>query len=183
MKLISKKNLDILIIEPEVYYDNRGYFFESFNQKSFNEVTGLDITFVQDNQSMSYKGVVRGLHYQLPPMTQGKLVRVLYGEVFDVAVDIRKSSPNFGKSVTTILSAKNNRQIWIPEGYAHGFVGLSNESILLYKTTNYYSPIHERIILYNDPSLEILWPKEITLDSSSKDKNGFYLKDAEIYLK
>ena len=116
-------------------------------------------------------------------MTQGKLVRVLYGEVFDVAVDIRKSSPNFGKSVTTILSAKNNRQIWIPEGYAHGFVGLSNESILLYKTTNYYSPIHERIILYNDPSLEILWPKEITLDSSSKDKNGFYLKDAEIYLK
>ena len=161
MKVIPLEIPEVLLIECEIFNDERGYFFESFNKKKFNEATGLNINFLQDNHSMSLKGVIRGLHYQLPPKAQGKLIRVVYGKVFDVVVDIRKSSPSFGKSITQILSAENKKQLWVPEGFAHGYLGLSDRSELLYKTTNYYSPELERIINYNDPSLMISWPDSL----------------------
>lgn len=158
MKAIPLAIPDVVLIEPKVFGDERGFFYESFNQAAFNEATGLDMTFVQDNHSKSAQNVLRGLHYQLPPKAQGKLVRALVGEVFDVAVDIRMNSPTFGRWVGERLSAANRRQMWIPPGFAHGFVVLSESAEFLYKTTNYYAPECERSISWNDPALRIEWP-------------------------
>ena len=158
MKLFPLTIPDVVLIEPKVFGDERGFFYESFNQAAFNEATGLDVAFVQDNHSKSAQNVLRGLHYQLPPRAQGKLVHVLAGEVFDVAVDIRKNSPTFGRWVGERLSAANKRQMWIPPGFAHGFVVLSDSAEFLYKTTNYYAPECERSISWNDPELRIEWP-------------------------
>ena len=177
MKVTSLDIPDVLVIEPKVYEDDRGFFFESFNLNEFKKATSLDITFVQDNHSKSGKGVLRGLHYQLPPHAQGKLVRVIQGEVFDVAVDLRKSSPTFGKYVSQILSAENNKQMWIPEGFAHGFLTLSNSTELLYKTTNFYNPNYERSIFWNDKDLNIDWPLEREIKVSPNDALG---KDFEL---
>jgi dTDP-4-dehydrorhamnose 3,5-epimerase len=160
MNVISTAIPDVKIFEPKSFGDERGFFFESFNQKLFEEATGLKRDFVQDNHSKSSKGVLRGLHYQLPPMAQGKLVRVVQGEVFDVAVDIRKSSPTFGQWVGVHLSAENKRQLWVPEGFAHGFLTLSETAEFLYKTTNFYSPGHEGSLLWSDESIGIKWPTE-----------------------
>jgi dTDP-4-dehydrorhamnose 3,5-epimerase len=146
MKVTPLKITDVKLIEPDVFEDERGFFYESFNQQKFNEAIGQNITFVQDNHSKSSKGVLRGLHYQEAPFAQGKLVRVVAGKVFDVAVDIRRDSPTYGQWVSEILSAENKKQLWIPEGFAHGFLTLSHECEFLYKTTNYYSKKHERII-------------------------------------
>ena len=163
---------DVLLIEPKVFGDERGFFFESFNQKAFNELTGLGVQFVQDNHSRSAKNVLRGLHYQLPPKAQGKLVRAVVGEVFDVAVDIRKDSPTFGKWVGEVLSADNKRQLWIPPGFAHGFLVLSEAAEFLYKTTDYYAPECERCIRWDDPRLEIAWPVNVSPQLSPKDFLG-----------
>ena len=169
MKVTSLSIPDILIIEPEVFGDERGFFFESFNQKKFEEALGEKVSFVQDNHSKSLKGVLRGLHYQLSPKEQGKLVRVIQGEVFDVVVDLRKSSLTFGKWVGEVLSAENKKQIWIPEGFAHGFVTLSDTAEFLYKTTNFYSKEYERTINWNDKTIGIRWPiKDVSL--SAKDE-------------
>lgn len=166
MKVIKTEIPDVMIFEPTVFGDERGFFFESFNQKIFNEAVGRKVEFLQDNHSKSSKGVLRGLHYQLPPMAQGKLVRVVQGEVFDVAVDIRQSSKTFGQWVGIHLSAENKRQLWIPEGFAHGFLTLSDTAEFVYKTTNYYSPAHEGSIIWNDSRLAIYWP-EIQLPTIS----------------
>ncbi|HAV9315515.1 TPA: dTDP-4-dehydrorhamnose 3,5-epimerase [Escherichia coli] len=174
MNVIKTEIPDVLIFEPKVFGDERGFFFESFNQKVFEEAVGRKVEFVQDNHSKSSKGVLRGLHYQLEPYVQGKLVRCVVGEVFDVAVDIRKSSPTFGKWVGVNLSAENKRQLWIPEGFAHGFLVLSETAEFLYKTTNYYHPESDRGIIWDDPELNIDWPltdlgNDVLL-LSSKDK-------------
>lgn len=158
MKVTALAIPDVLLIEPQVFGDDRGFFFESFNQQAFNQATGLDLQFVQDNHSKSAKNVLRGLHYQLPPKAQGKLVRVVAGEVFDVAVDIRKDSPTFGQWVGKLLSAENKLQMWVPAGLAHGFLVLSDSAEFLYKTTDYYAPEYERSIAWNDPALAIDWP-------------------------
>jgi dTDP-4-dehydrorhamnose 3,5-epimerase len=158
MKVTPLAIAGVLLIEPKVFGDDRGFFFESFNQQSFNEATGLDANFVQDNHSKSAKNVLRGLHYQLPPKAQGKLVRVVAGEVFDVAVDIRKGSPTFGQWVGQVLSAENKLQMWVPAGLAHGFLVLSSSAEFLYKTTDYYAPAYERSLAWNDPALAIDWP-------------------------
>ena len=170
MKVTDTKIPDVKIIEPTVFEDERGFFFESFNHKKFEEAIGHEVTFVQDNHSKSSKGVLRGLHYQLPPHAQGKLVRVVEGEVFDVAVDIRKSSPTFGQWVSEILSAENKKQLWIPEGVAHGFLTMSETAELLYKSTKYYSKDHERSIRWDDASLEIKWPSNSSILLSVKDQ-------------
>ena len=173
MNVIPTAIPDVLIIEPKVFGDERGFFYESFNQKVFNEATGLDVQFVQDNHSRSRQGVLRGLHYQLPPHAQGKLVRCVRGAVFDVAVDIRKSSPTFGKWVGVELSEANHRQLWIPPGFAHGFLTLSETADFLYKTTDYYAPQFERSILWNDSELSIEWPNADIIPSlSSKDQTA-----------
>ncbi|NJD23996.1 MAG: dTDP-4-dehydrorhamnose 3,5-epimerase [Betaproteobacteria bacterium] len=158
MKVTPTVIPDLLLIEPNVFGDARGFFFESFNARAFAEATGLDVSFVQDNHSKSAKNVLRGLHYQLPPRAQGKLVRVVQGEVFDVAVDIRKGSKTFGQWVGEILSAENKKQFWVPPGFAHGFLTLSETAEFLYKTTDYYSPEHERCIRWDDPEIAIKWP-------------------------
>ena len=158
MKVTDTKIPDVKIIEPTVFEDERGFFFESFNHKKFEEAVDYSITFVQDNHSKSSKGVLRGLHYQLPPHAQGKLVRVVQGEVFDVAVDIRKSSPTFGQWVGETLSAENKKQLWIPEGFAHGFLTLSETAEFIYKTTDYYASQSEHCICWNDKHLSIKWP-------------------------
>lgn len=158
MKATPTKIPDVFVVEPRVFGDERGFFFESFNEKAFREATGSDVTFVQDNHSKSAKGVLRGLHYQLPPKAQGKLVRVVQGEVFDIAVDIRKDSPTYGQWVSEILSADNKKQLWIPPGFAHGFLTLSDTAEFLYKTTDYWSPEHERAIKWDDATLKIDWP-------------------------
>ena len=164
---------DVKLIEPDVFEDERGFFYESFNQQKFNEVIGENITFVQDNHSKSSKGVLRGLHYQEAPFAQGKLIRVIVGEVFDVVVDIRNSSPTFGKWLGEILSADNKKQLWIPEGFAHGFMTLSDTAEFVYKTTNYYTPELEKCIAWNDPTLDIRWPLEPNLlKISIKDRQG-----------
>jgi dTDP-4-dehydrorhamnose 3,5-epimerase len=160
---------DVLLIEPEIFGDDRGFFFESFNQKDFEKATGKKVNFVQDNHSKSIKGVLRGLHYQLPPKAQGKLVRVSHGEVFDVVVDLRQSSVTFGKWAGEILSAENKKQIWIPEGFAHGFLTLSDTAEFLYKTTDFYSLENEHSISWNDPEIGIKWP-DINIVLSAKDK-------------
>lgn len=163
---------DVLLLEPKVFGDERGFFFESYNRRSFRDATGLDFDFVQDNHSRSVKNVLRGLHYQAPPRAQGKLVRAVQGEVFDVAVDIRKGSPTFGRWVGELLSAENKRQLWIPAGLAHGFVVLSETAEFLYKTTDYYAPECERCILWNDPDLSIDWPLQGAPVLSAKDVKG-----------
>lgn len=157
MKLTRLKIPDVCLIEPQVFGDDRGFFFESFNQRQFDGAIGREVVFVQDNHSRSAKNVLRGLHYQVV-RPQGKLVRVAQGEVFDVAVDIRKSSPTFGQWVGEILSAENKKQLWIPEGFAHGFLTLSEHAEFLYKTTEYYAPECERCIRWDDPDLAIKWP-------------------------
>ena len=169
MKVTALAIPDVLLIEPQVFGDDRGFFFESFNQQAFNQATGLDLQFVQDNHSKSAKNVLRGLHYQLPPKAQGKLVRVVAGEVFDVAVDIRKDSPTFGQWVGRVLSAENKLQMWVPAGLAHGFLVLSDSAEFLYKTTDYYAPEYERSIAWNDPALAIDWPIQGLPSLSSKD--------------
>ena len=171
---------DVLILEPTVYGDDRGFFYESFNQKRFAELTGVTREFVQDNHSKSAKGVLRGLHYQIQ-QPQGKLVRVTAGEVFDVAVDLRRSSPTFCKWVGVILSAANKRQLWVPEGFAHGFVVISEHAEFLYKTTDYWAPEFERSILWNDPAIGIDWPLDGEPLLSGKDKAGILLADADIF--
>jgi dTDP-4-dehydrorhamnose 3,5-epimerase len=177
MNVIDTEIPDVKIFEPKVFGDERGFFFESFNQKVFEAAIGRKVDFVQDNHSKSAKGVLRGLHYQLPPMAQGKLVRVVQGEVFDVAVDIRKSSPTFGKWVGVNLSADNKRQLWIPEGFAHGFLTLSETAEFLYKTTNFYSPQHENAIIWDDIDIGVRWPilNYVPL-VSLKDASAEYLK-------
>lgn len=170
MNVIKTEISDVLIFEPKVFGDERGFFFESFNQKVFEEAVGRKVEFVQDNHSKSSKGVLRGLHYQLEPYAQGKLVRCVVGEVFDVAVDIRKSSSTFGKWVGVNLSAENKRQLWIPEGFAHGFLVLSETAEFVYKTTNYYHPESDRGIIWNDPEIGIEWPKIKSPILSEKDK-------------
>ncbi|CAC5342170.1 MULTISPECIES: dTDP-4-dehydrorhamnose 3,5-epimerase [Planktothrix] len=181
MTITPTKIPDVFIIEPKVFGDERGFFFESFNQKNFTEKTGITSEFVQDNHSRSVKGVLRGLHYQIQ-QTQGKLLRVIAGEIFDVAVDMRKSSPNFGEWVGCILSAENKRQFWIPPGFAHGFVVISDIAEVLYKTTDYYAPEYERSLLWNDPDLGIDWPLEgITPILSVKDQAGQPLKTADFF--
>jgi dTDP-4-dehydrorhamnose 3,5-epimerase len=160
MKVTPLAIPDVLLIEPEIFGDDRGFFFESFNQNKFEEAIGYKINFVQDNHSKSVRGVLRGLHYQLPPKAQGKLVRVIQGEVFDVAVDLRQSSPTFGKWVGEMLSADNNKQMWIPEGFAHGFLTISDTAEFLYKTTDFYSKEHEQAIQWNDEAINIKWPTE-----------------------
>jgi dTDP-4-dehydrorhamnose 3,5-epimerase len=180
MRVIPTTIPDILIIEPKVFGDARGFFFESFNQRAFNEATGLDVQFVQDNHSRSAKGVLRGLHYQIQQL-QGKLVRVVRGAVFDVAVDLRKSSATFGQWVGTELSEENARQMWVPAGFAHGFLVLSDSADFLYKTTDYYAPEHERSIIWNDPDIGIKWPLEVTPSLSSKDMSALPFKSAELF--
>ncbi len=172
---------DVLLIEPVVFGDERGFFFESFNQLKFNALVGRDVTFVQDNHSKSAKGVLRGLHYQIN-QAQGKLVRVVEGEVFDVAVDLRKSSPTFGKWVGEILSAENKRQMWIPTGFAHGFLVVSETAQFLYKTTDFYSPESERAVMWNDPKLGIGWPIDTSPVLSRKDAVASKFEDAEVFM-
>jgi dTDP-4-dehydrorhamnose 3,5-epimerase len=180
MKAIPMAIPDVVLFEPRVFGDKRGFFYESFNQKVFDEVVGRPVTFVQDNQSRSVKGVLRGLHYQVQ-QPQGKLVRVVQGEVFDVAVDIRRGSPTFGQWVGAHLSAENKHQLWVPEGFAHGFVVLSETVEFLYKTTDYYAPAHERCIAWNDPQIGIEWPFEGQPQLSAKDHAGSSLTDADVY--
>lgn len=170
---------DVILFEPKVFGDDRGFFFESFNQQEFEEAIGHKVHFVQDNHSRSSKGVLRGLHYQLPPHAQGKLIRVVQGEAFDVAVDIRESSPTFGKWVGIHLSAENKNLLWIPEGFAHGFLTLTDSVDFLYKTTNYYAPSAEGCIAWDDPSLAIQWPISIAPVLSEKDKLGQPLAQAK----
>jgi dTDP-4-dehydrorhamnose 3,5-epimerase len=180
MKVTPTAIPDVLIIEPKVFGDDRGFFYESFNQKAFQEATGLDVDFVQDNHSKSARNVLRGLHYQIQN-PQGKLVRVVQGEVFDVAVDIRKGSPTFGKWVGEHLSGENKKQFWIPAGFAHGFVVLSETAEFLYKTTDYYAPAFERSLLWNDPSVGIEWPIAGEPKLAAKDAVAKLLIDAEVF--
>lgn len=180
MKAVPLAIPDVILFEPRVFGDERGFFFESFNQRQFEEAVGRNLSFVQDNHSRSVKNVLRGLHYQVR-QPQGKLVRVVQGEVFDVAVDIRRSSPTFGNWVGEVLSAENKRQLWVPEGFAHGFVVLSDTAEFLYKTTDYYAPEHERCIAWNDADLGIGWPIEETPSLSAKDLCGRSLIHAEVF--
>jgi len=180
MKIIQAAIPDLLIIEPKVFGDDRGFFFESFNRRRFAELTGLDVDFVQENHSRSSKNVLRGLHYQICH-PQGKLVRVVQGAVLDVAVDIRKSSPTFGQHVAQELSADNKRMLWIPEGFAHGFITLSDTADFLYKTTDYWFPEHERCILWNDPVLAIDWRLQMAPLVSKKDEQGRNFSGAELF--
>lgn len=182
MNVIKTEIPDVLIFEPKVFSDERGFFFESFNQKVFEEAVGRKVKFVQDNHSKSSKGVLRGLHYQLEPYAQAKLVRCMVGEVFDVAVDIRKSSPTFGKWVGVNLSAENKHQLWIPEGFAHGFLVLSNTAEVLYKTNNYYNKENERNIIWNDNTIDIDWPElNINVFLSTKDKCASHINKIDYF--
>ena len=180
MKVIRTAIPDVMIIEPTVFGDARGFFFESYNQRRFEELTGVTTPFVQDNHSRSAQGVLRGLHYQIR-QPQGKLVRVLAGEIVDVCVDLRRSSLTFGQSVSVTLSASNHHQVWVPPGFAHGFVVVSEAAEVAYKTTDYYAPEHERSLLWNDPALGIVWPLEGEPLLSAKDLAGIPLAQAETY--
>jgi dTDP-4-dehydrorhamnose 3,5-epimerase len=180
MNVISTSIPDVLVLEPKVFGDTRGFFFESYNRRAFAEATGLNPDFVQDNHSRSARGVLRGLHYQLR-QPQGKLVRVVAGEVFDVAVDLRKNSPTFGHWVGEYLSAENKRMMWVPAGFAHGFVVTSDYAEFLYKTTDYYAPEHERCIRWDDPTLAIEWPLAGNPQLSAKDVQGAAFGDAEVF--
>jgi dTDP-4-dehydrorhamnose 3,5-epimerase len=170
----------VYVIEPKVFGDERGFFFESFNRRAFAEAVGTDLEFVQDNHSRSRRGVLRGLHYQIQ-QPQGKLVRVVAGDVLDVAVDVRRSSPLFGRAVAVRLSAANHRQLWVPPGFAHGFVVLSESADFLYKTTDYYAPQHERSVRWNDPALAIDWQIDFEPTLSAKDRDAPLLADAEVF--
>ena len=181
MQVVATAIPDLLVIEPKVFGDDRGFFYESFNQRRFTELTGVSDAFVQDNHSKSARNVLRGLHYQIR-QPQGKLVRVTAGEVFDIAVDIRRGSPSFGKWVGLNLSAENKKMLWIPKGFAHGFVVLSDSAEFLYKTTDYWAPEHERCIIWNDPDLAIDWQLGGTSPLlSAKDQAGRLLRDAETF--
>ena len=182
MKVIPTAIADVLILEPSVFGDSRGFFLESFNRKAFGAITGLDVDFVQDNHSRSARGILRGLHYQIR-RPQGKLVRVVRGAVFDVSVDLRRSSPTFGQWVGVELTEDNHRQLWVPPGFAHGFYVLSDHADFLYKTTDYYFPEHERSLSWNDPAIAISWPLEQGTEPvvSEKDKNAAKLAQAEVF--
>ena len=182
MVLTETRLQDCLIFEPKIFTDDRGFFYESFNQKVFNQLTGLNVTFVQDNQSKSVKGVLRGLHYQLPPNAQGKLLRALRGAILDVAVDIRKTSPTFGQWTTVEITQENHKQFWLPPGIAHGFYVLSDEAEILYKTTSYYSSRDERCIAWNDSDLNIDWQlANVKPLLSPKDERGIAWVDADLF--
>lgn len=181
MKVTPTALPEVLLIEPKVFGDDRGFFFESFNERAFNEAVGRDVVFVQDNHSRSTRGVLRGLHYQIQN-TQGKLVRVVRGSVFDVAVDLRRSSPNFGRWVGVTLSEADHRQLWVPEGFGHGFVVTSDSADFLYKTTDYWEPKAERCVVWNDATLAIDWPLAGTTPVvSAKDEKGAAFVDAEVF--
>lgn len=180
MKALATAIPDVLILEPEVFGDERGFFLESFNQRVFEDLTGLKRAFVQDNHSRSARNVLRGIHYQIR-QAQGKLVRVVSGEVYDVAVDLRKSSPSFGKWVGVHLSAENHRMLWVPEGFGHAFCVLSETADFLYKTTDYYAPAYDRCIIWNDPDLGIDWPVSSEPALSDKDRRGVRFRDAEVF--
>lgn len=180
MNVIPTAIPDVLVIEPRVFGDDRGFFYESFNKSVFTDKTGVEYDFVQDNHSRSSKNVLRGLHYQIS-QPQGKLVRVVVGEVYDVAVDLRKSSPTYGQWVGEYLSAENKKMLWVPPGFAHGFVVTSEIAEFLYKTTDYYAPEYERCIIWNDKSINIDWPDSIEPVLSSKDMNGSSFEDAEVF--
>ena len=181
MKIVATAIPDVLIIEPRVFGDARGFFFESFNEQAFRAATGLDVAFVQDNHSRSAKGVLRGLHYQIE-QPQGKLVRVVRGAVFDVVVDLRQASPTFGQWVGVELSEENHRQLWVPAGFGHGFLTLSETADFLYKTTDYYAPAFERCIAWNDPALGIEWPLNgMAALLSQKDQAGVLLTNAQVF--
>jgi dTDP-4-dehydrorhamnose 3,5-epimerase len=180
VQVISTEIPDVLILEPKVYVDDRGFVFESFNQQTFQNLTGIKANFVQDNHSKSTNNVLRGLHYQIK-QAQGKLVRVTVGEVFDVAVDIRRQSATFGKWVGVLLSAENKRQLWIPPGFAHGFLVMRDDTEYLYKVTDYYAPQHERCIRWDDPAIAIEWPITQAPILSGKDQQGLALSQAEVF--
>lgn len=180
MKVIATAIPDVLVLEPKVFGDARGFFFESYNQRAFADATGLNPSFVQDNHSRSARGVLRGLHYQIR-QSQGKLVRVVAGEVFDVAVDLRKSSPTFGRWAGEFLSADNKRMMWVPEGFAHGFMVVSEYAEFLYKTTDYYAPEYERCIRWDDPAIGVQWPLESQPLLSAKDAQGAAFGTAEVF--
>ncbi len=180
MKVTQTAIAEVLVLEPKVFGDRRGFFLESFNARAFRDATGVDAVFVQDNHSRSAKGVLRGLHYQIR-QPQGKLVRVVNGRVFDVAVDLRRRSPTFGKWVGVELSADNHRQLWVPPGFAHGFVVLSDSADFLYKTTDYYAPEYERCLAWNDPAVGVGWPLEGEPQLSGKDAQGKALAEAETF--
>ncbi|HIK41521.1 dTDP-4-dehydrorhamnose 3,5-epimerase [Thermoleptolyngbya sp. M55_K2018_002] len=180
MQITQAEISDVLILEPRLFGDSRGFFYESFNQQVFRDKTGVDAQFVQDNHSRSMQNVLRGLHYQIQ-QPQGKLVRVIQGAIFDVAVDLRRQSPTFAQWVGWELSAENRRQIWVPPGFAHGFVVLSETAEVLYKTTDYYAPQHERCIRWDDPDLAIAWPLQSPPILSAKDEAGQPLRIAEVY--
>lgn len=180
MNIIKTSIPDVLIFEPKIFGDERGFFLESFNQRVFDDAVGRKVNFVQDNHSRSAQGVLRGLHYQIQ-QPQGKLVRVTSGSVFDVAVDVRKSSATFGQWVGVELTGTNHRQLWVPEGFAHGFVVLSENADFLYKTTNFYAPQSERCIIWNDATINVQWPINFPPTLSAKDQEGCLLVDAEVF--
>ncbi|MCU0570915.1 MAG: dTDP-4-dehydrorhamnose 3,5-epimerase [Oculatellaceae cyanobacterium Prado106] len=180
MQITPTEIEDVVVLEPRVFGDDRGFFFESFNEQAFNEKTGLNLRFVQDNHSRSAQNVLRGLHYQIQ-QPQGKLVRVVSGSIFDVAVDIRQGSPTFGQWVSCVLSAENKKQLWVPVGFAHGFLSLEDHTEVLYKTTDYYAPAHERCIRWDDPAIAILWPLSSDPIVSSKDQVGKALGEADLF--
>ncbi len=180
MKVTATRLPEVLILEPKVFGDARGFFYESFNRRVFREATGVDLDFVQDNHSRSARGVLRGLHYQVR-QPQGKLVRVARGAVFDVAVDVRRSSPRFGQWTGELLSEENHRQMWVPPGFAHGFLVLSESAEFLYKTTDYYAPEHERCIAWNDAAVGIEWPGDVLPQLSARDAAAGPLADAEVF--
>ncbi len=180
MNVLTTDIPDVLIIEPQLFGDERGFFMESYNRRTLFEKTGIDADFVQDNHSRSRRGVLRGLHYQIN-QPQGKLVRVIFGEVFDVAVDLRRSSATFGQWTGAQLSEKNRRMFWVPPGFAHGFLVLSDSADFLYKATEFYAPEHERAIIWNDPDLAIAWPQNLPVELSAKDAEAPLFRNAEVY--
>lgn len=180
MKIVETRLLGLVVLEPKVFADNRGYFLESYNQRTFASAVGVTDPFVQDNHSASHRNILRGLHYQIQ-RPQGKLVRVVVGSVFDVAVDLRRSSPTFGRWDGVELSADNKRMVWVPKGFAHGFIVLSESAEVIYKTTEFYAPEHERTLMWNDPDVGVRWPADSTPILSSKDSAGRVLKDAEVF--
>jgi len=180
VKVFPTEIPDVLMFEPKVHQDERGFFLECYNRRTFNEAAGMKVEFVQDNESFSVRNVLRGLHYQIR-QPQGKLIQVMAGEVFDVAVDLRRSSSTFGKWVGVTISGGTHRMLWIPPGFAHGFLVLSEHAIMLYKTTDYYAPEHERTIVWSDPSLNIRWPLEAKPIVSDKDRRGAALGSAELF--
>jgi dTDP-4-dehydrorhamnose 3,5-epimerase len=180
MKVWPSDIPEVLLLEPRVHQDERGFFLESYNRRTFEQATGLSLEFVQDNQSFSVRNVLRGLHYQIL-QPQGKLIQVMAGEIYDVAVDLRRSSPTFGKWIGVTLAGGSHRMLWIPQGFAHGYIVLSEHAIVLYKTTDYYAPEHERTVLWNDPALGIKWPLEGEPMVSDKDRRGSLFRSADLF--